>query len=149
MSDKTITCCFCGFDLLDENETVAEYENVYLCKFTLYQFWVDRHNKIRCCHCDAIIGKRLDENPTFMILWRIHIENENENAIEEEPTDDVVIQFRVLFLDCFAEVRTTSDDLKIEDLKNLNHITSFLIFQVLHHMKTFLCANSPLRICSN
>lgn len=110
MFDKTISCCFCGFDLLDENETVAEYKHVYLCKFTLFQFWVDRDNKIRCCHCDAIIGKRLEENPNFMILWRLQIENDDANEEEEEDlTDDTEIQFRVLFLECFAEVRIVFD----------------------------------------
>lgn len=110
MDTKTISCCFCGFDLLDEDETAVKYRNVYICNFNLSQFWIDRYNKIRCCHCDAIIGKQLIDNPSLMILWRVHVEQEDGDSDEDNDLSDIESKHAVLFLERFAQVRITESN---------------------------------------
>lgn len=107
MTTKTISCCFCGFDLLDEDETAVKYRNVYICDFSLSQFWIDRDNKIRCCHCDAIIGKRLIDHPSLMILWRLNVEKDDEDSNEDNDLNDIEIKHAALFLERFAQVKIT------------------------------------------
>lgn len=105
MIGKTISCCFCSSYLFDENETAIVFKNIYVRDLSFPQFWIDRDNKIRCCQCDAIIGKRLLSNPNFMIIWRISVEKEeDDDSKEDEEINEIETARGVLFLERFAQV---------------------------------------------
>lgn len=104
---KTISCRFCCFDLFDEYEATIEFKNVFVCDQKLSQFWADGDNKIRCCHCDAVIGKRLTNIPEFVVIWQVKAvteDKDNDSTDYEVISNIIQRRFAAIFLERFAQV---------------------------------------------
>lgn len=83
MIGNTVKCCYCNFELFDEDETIITIYTPLQRKFyiitRLLQIWIHQLNSTaRCVSCDAVIGAiaTIFDPRNLISIWNGKTENE-------------------------------------------------------------------------